>query len=180
MSEDYAPLSTLVEEIKRLCRQNAAGTLFISTIENHSAQIILKDGQITAALYSRMQGEEAVKKISESRGVRFRFRSGSVSLRTEMPPTNTVLYLLSQGKRPPSPPPSSQSHFTSDEKEVIIKEFTIYIGPIAEVIASSHLTLSTDAGDAIRRLASEIPSQEQAEKFAYSAAAKIEELRAQR
>ncbi len=183
MSADYASLTLLVNEIKQLCRANSVGTLFISTRDNKSAQVIFDQGQIVAASYSGEVGEEAIKKLVANKEVRFRFQNGIVLRRTLMPPTNEILQFLDGNVADKSGGPVkserqvvAESTLSSAEKMVLTELLAVAIGPMAELVAAEHLQVASDASDAIKRLAKEIPSQESTDIFVQDAVAKIKEI----
>lgn len=169
MTQDYIPFSEIVSELRRLCSARATGTMFIATMANSSAQIILDRGEIVFVYFFNKRGEEALELMSTTiLAGRYRFQEGAVTRRIPLPSTDVILQSLLSGqkivnqvsKQQPTGPGLSQ-----EQKNVLETCLAGYIGPMAGILCEDHLSDAADLKTAVDALVAEIPSLEQAEKF---------------
>ena len=98
MTQDYVSFSQIVSEIGRLSKQKTTGTMFISTRDNRSAQLMLDKGEIVFVFFSGKRGQDALDLMSSIGDGRFRFQEGGViARRMQLPPTQTILENFSHG-----------------------------------------------------------------------------------
>jgi hypothetical protein len=173
MTQDYIPFPAIVSELRKLCSARATGTMFIATMANSSAQIILDKGEIVFVYFFNKRGEEALELMATIHAGRYRFQEGAVTRRTPLPSTDAILQSLLSGQKivgqkivnkvgeqRPAGPGLSQ-----EQKDVLETCLAGYIGPMAGILCEDHLGNATDLKTAVDALVAEIPSAEQAEKF---------------
>src|SRR6478672_673147 len=109
---DLRPRDQLIAELRSLCAAKRTGTLFIITLENHPAQLVLRDGEIVGLSYRLTRGSDALAPLKVFGAARYRFQQESVqSADPRLPPTVEILALLSPGSASvaagrQSPPPT--------------------------------------------------------------------------
>jgi hypothetical protein len=108
---DLRPRDQLIAELRSLCAATRSGTLFIITLENHPAQVVLRDGEIVGVSYRLTRGPEALAPLSVFSAARYRFQRESVPVADpRLPPTADILARLSAESRPAEgPQPASTS-----------------------------------------------------------------------
>lgn len=173
MTQDYVPFAQIVVALAGLCRQKATGTLFVATMANKSAQIVLEKGEIVFIFFSSKRGEEALTLMSTIQSGRYRFQEGGViPRRMELPPTAAILARLEgaaagvivQEERgeAKSLPGNGLSREQRDALESCLAEC---IGPMAAIICEDHCSAAKPLAAVVDALAAEIPSPDQAQKF---------------
>ena len=182
MTQDYTPFATIVDEIGKLCKQKASGTLFIATKANRSAQMVLDKGEIVFVYFSSKRGEEALKLMTAIRAGRYRFQEGGViPRRMPLPKTDAILAALGRnagqglvGNQAEKATFASEDNGLSQEQKDVL-EFCLAecIGPMAAIICEDHFSGKGDIHGIVEALAAEIPSAGQAEKFRELVAAKL-------
>ena len=173
MTQDYIPFSEIVFEIGSLCKQKTTGTLFITTRDNRSAQIMLDKGELVFILFASKRGQEALDLMAKMSDGRYRFHEGSVGLRRmQLPPTQTILQALRNGSGQVSSPAREQAEkasfgnsLSADQKRVLETCLADCIGPMAAIVCEDHFNSVRDLPAAIEALAAEIPSPGQVKKF---------------
>ena len=166
MSQDYIPFPDLVDRISTFCSQKETGLLFIATKANRSAQIVIENGEIVFVYFYNKQGQEALDLMLTIKAGRYRFEKNSTSpRRNTLPTTEKILEHLSGGRLKATSSPRSTGGLTSEQKQFFETILAEYIGPMAAIICEDHLDHAPDIATAVDALASEIPSEEQAEKF---------------
>jgi Domain of unknown function (DUF4388) len=181
MIQDYIPFSEIVSEIGSLCKQKATGTLFIATRENRSAQIMLDKGEIVYIFFSSKRGQEALDLMAKMSEGRYRFQEGGIiSRRMQLPPTQTILQILStDSKQLPSASreqekkASVRSGLSAEQKSILETCLAECIGPMAAIICEDHFSSAGDLSAAIEALAGEIPSAGQVKKFREMVSARL-------
>ena len=138
----------LVEEIANLCRQRSSGTIFIATPDNQLAKLALVDGEIVCASLRRLHGVEVIKAIAVLESGQFGFNPDLqlVTKREHLPDTETLIGILrsSQSSAPPVDTelagllPENQAS-NADITQILIRESTEYIGPMATVICQEYM-----------------------------------------
>ena len=141
--------SALISELQRVAQAKATGLFFLASNSNRSAQISFAEGVMVFALCQGKKGIGALELIAQMEEVRLRFQEGSIpSARTEMPPFEEVIALLSGskgqggavGKGVASPGKPSQTQpvpatgaelLSSTQKQLIRDVLTECIGPMA-------------------------------------------------
>lgn len=172
MNQDYIPFQAIIDKLDEFCTQQSSGILFIATKANRSAQIILENGTIVFVYFYNKQGVEALKLMLTIQAGRYRFQKNATSpRRSSLPSTDKILRFLKQetdNKVPPEPTEVEehvQSSLNDNQKRLLETVLAEYIGPMAAIICEDHLDSVPDIAAAIAALASEIPSQDQAQKF---------------
>lgn len=173
---DLRPRGQLIAELCSLCAARRTGTLFIITIENHPAQVILRDGEIAGLSYRLTRGPDALAPLKAFTAARSRFQQEAVqSADPKLPPTAEILALLgaesgplAAGPQPPStgdtrpagtarPPadtrPAAGTAADLDAGEavgrlrpVIERELAEFLGPMAGLICQEHFADRTSLG----------------------------------
>jgi hypothetical protein len=164
---DLRPRDQLIAELRSLCAAKRTGTLFIITIENHPAQVVLRDGEIVGLSYRLNRGPDALAPLKAFAAARYRFQQESVSSTDpRLPPTAEVLAVLgaesrSAPDRPPAPsttasrtaavapPPADTRPAIGSSPDIseavdrlrllIERELAEFLGPMAGLICGEHL-----------------------------------------
>jgi hypothetical protein len=172
MTQGYRPLQDIVDEIKKLHRSRADGTLFVATGANKSAQILFKDGNIVSIYFYNMHGREALEKMSVIEVGRYRFQEGFASIRrkSDLPETSVILATLDgfcgdKSSADSAQPISSEGGLTDEQKSILEKCLVEYIGPMAAIICEDHFFGGAGLRETVDKLTSEIPSPQQAAQF---------------
>ncbi|WP_457575954.1 DUF4388 domain-containing protein [Desulfomarina sp.] len=172
MTRDYKPLKDIVDEIGRLYRSRATGTLFVATGANKSAQILFKDGDITSIYFFNRHGRDALEKMSTIKVGRYRFQKGFTPgrKRADLPDTDVIIERLTGFCGVESPPETVRSSgpgggISEEDKSVLEKSLVEYIGPMAAIVCEDYFHGEMDLQDIVEKLALEIPSPQQAVKF---------------
>jgi hypothetical protein len=178
MTQDYIPFPEIVSELRRLCSAKATGTMFIATMANSSAQVMLDKGEIVFVYFFNKRGEEALELMSTILAGRYRFQEGAVTRRTPLPSTDAILQSFLSGQKiagqkiagqkivsKVSEPRPAGPGLSQEQKDVLETCLAGYIGPMAGILCEDHLSDATDLKTAVDALVAEIPSAEQAEKF---------------
>lgn len=182
-SEEYVPFAEIVAELKNVCAAGKTGVMYITSVENRSAQLMLDQGKIVFLYFFNKRGRDALRLMGEIETGRFRFQEGtSPTLRTELPHTEDILRFLSaaSGLLPNDSAGSGNSEsgqvkenttstaimtLTVDQKQALEEGLAGYIGPMASIICEDHFDSVHDMQTAIDRLAAEIPVSAQADAF---------------
>ncbi len=173
---DLRPRDQLIAELRSLCAAKRTGTLFMITIENHPAQVVLRDGEIVGLSYRLNRGPAALAPLKAFAAARYRFQQESVSSTDpRLPPTAEVLALLGAESGPaadrPQPPsttdsrtaavptapadtrPAADAGSSLDAGEAIgrfrplvERELAEFLGPMAGLICQEHLADRTSLG----------------------------------
>ena len=171
---DLRPRDQLIAELRSLCAAKRTGTLFIITLENHPAQLVLRDGEIVGLSYRLTRGPDALAPLKVFGAARYRFQQESVqSADPRLPPTAEILALLSPGSAsvgvgrqspPPTdhptggaePPsgarpaasggPSLDAEAFGRLRPLIERELAEFLGPMAPLICDEHLAGRTGLG----------------------------------
>lgn len=179
--EDYIPLAEIVSKLKVLCADGKTGVMYITSRENQSAQLMLDNGEIVFIYFFNKRGRDALRPLAEIDSGRFRFQEGSSSsLRTELPRTEDILRYLTAaaGLDPVNGLVTELSDtanvddrkvhaavLSKEHKQILEERLAGYIGPMAAIICEDHFDSAGDIETIIGLLASEIPTQGQAESF---------------
>lgn len=164
--EDYIPFPDLVDRISNFCSQKETGLLFIATKANRSAQIVIENGEIVFVYFYNKQGQEALDLMLTIKAGRYRFQKNATSpRRNTLPPTEKILEHLSRGRITATPVAKAAGGLSSEQKQFLEAALAGYIGPMAAIICEDHLDHAPDMAAAVDALASEIPSEDQAQKF---------------
>jgi hypothetical protein len=166
MSEDYIPFPELVDIISSFCSKKETGLLFIATKANRSAQIVLENGKIVFVYFYNKQGQEALDLMLTIKAGRYKFQKNATSpRRSTLPSTEKILEHLSGGRLVDAPAAKIARGLSSEQKQFLEAALAEYIGPMATIICDDHLDQAPDMTSAVDALASEIPSEDQAQKF---------------
>lgn len=68
----------LLSDLFLHCKKKETGTLFITSSENRSCQVVLKAGEILSMCFGTMMGNEVANSIHKMRVERFSFKKGLV------------------------------------------------------------------------------------------------------
>ncbi len=172
MTQDYIPFQEIVYELRKLCSAMVTGTMFIATMANRSAQVMLDKGEIVFVYFFNKRGEEALELMSSISAGRYRFQEGAVSRRSPLPTTDTILESLGRGQKIGNKTsvgnveqPATGFGLSRRQKEVLESCLAACIGPMAAILCEDHLGDAVDLDTAIDALAAEIPAPEQANTF---------------
>lgn len=180
MTQEIVTFAEIVAELKRICREQKTGTLYITSQLNRSAQVVVDSGNIVFLYYFNKRGQDALKLLPEVESGRFRFQEGSIpSMRIETLITEDILRFLSAAtgefeKSGKADLPAVHEKektteggvsLTEEQKRMLEEGLALYIGPMASFICEDHLSREIDMKLAIERLAGEIPEDGQAKLF---------------
>ncbi len=172
MTQDYIPFQEIVTELRKLCSAMVTGTMFIATMANRSAQVMLDKGEIVFVYFFNKRGEEALEMMSSINAGRYRFQEGAVSRRSPLPSTDSILKFLGSGQKTANKTvavhveqPETGTGLSQKQKEVVESCLAVCIGPMAAILCEDHLVDAVDLNTVIDALAAEIPSADQASKF---------------
>ena len=172
MTQDYRPLKDIVDEIGKLCRNRATGTLFVATGANQSARILFENGEITSIYFFNRHGREALEKMSVIEVGRYRFQDGftPVRKRMDLPDTAVILEKLEsfcgiESAADVVQTSGSGRRLTEEQKSVLEQSLVEYIGPMAAIVCEEYFREEMELEEIVEKLASEIPSPQQAVKF---------------
>lgn len=174
MTQEYIKFQEIVFEIGLLCKKKATGSLFVTTRDNRSAQMMLDKGEIVFIFFSSKRGQEALDLMSKIREGRYRFQEGgAVARRMQLPPTQAILQVLGNGsvqvsssaREQPETQTSSGSGLSTEQKNVLQTCLADCIGPMAAIICEDHFQSAGDLQAAMEALSMEIPSPLQVKKF---------------
>ena len=164
MTQDYKPLKDIVDEIGRLHRSRATGTLFVATGSNKSAQILFEDGDITSIYFFNRHGRDALEKMSTIKVGRYRFQEGftPVRKRVDLPDTSVIIDKLKSfcGAEPSSETVQFSGPgggITEEEKSVLEKSLVEYIGPMAAIVCEDFFHQEMDLQEIVEKLAWKFP-----------------------
>lgn len=171
---DLRPRDQLIAELRSLCAAKRTGTLFIITLENHPAQLVLRDGEIVGLSYRLTRGPDALAPLKVFGAARCRFQQESVqSADPRLPPTAEILALLgpesgsvvggrqatlttdhrTAGPEPPSGSrraagsgPTLDAEAFGRLRPLIERELAEFLGPMAPLICDEHLAGRTGLG----------------------------------
>jgi len=68
-----ADFSALKASLFERVRQKASGTLFVATVDNHAAQIVLSRGQLLGVAHNGLCNESALNQLAATAPLRFSF-----------------------------------------------------------------------------------------------------------
>jgi hypothetical protein len=171
---DLRPRDQLIAEVRSLCAAKRTGTLSIITLENHLAQVVLRDGEIVGLSYRLTRGPDALTPLKVFGAARYRFQQESVqSADPRLPPTAEILDLLNpeagsvverrqspsttdrataETEAPPSARPADNTGPSLDAeafgrlRPLIERELAEFLGPMAPLICDEHLAGRTGLG----------------------------------
>lgn len=89
--------SELVAEVARLVAARATGTLFVRTIDAHTARVVIQDGELVGIAYRATRGVAAIPLLQQIADSSIEFSEGFVfpiSTAEQLPPTRALLSLL--------------------------------------------------------------------------------------
>jgi len=165
-------MSDIVDEIGRLHRSRATGTLFVATGANKSAQILYEDGDIASIYFLNRHGRDALDKMLTIKVGRYRFQAGFTPVRKRMDLPDTAVIIEKLKSFCGEEPASETEHFsdpggriTEEEKSILERSLVEYIGPMASIVCEDFFHGEMDLKDIVEKLASEIPSPQNAIKF---------------
>ncbi len=148
---DLRPRDQLIAELRALCAAKRTGTLFIITLENHPAQIVLRDGEIVGLSYRLTRGPEALAPLKTFGAARSRFQSEAVPPSDpRLPPTAEVLALLGAESGPSAE--RAQPGSTGDAKLAGEARPPVEVRPPADTRPAAHAEPSVAATEVVGRL----------------------------
>ena len=164
---DLRPRDQLIAELRALCAAKRTGTLFIITLENHPAQIVLRDGEIAGLSYRLTRGPDALAPLGVFGAARYRFQQeAGPPADPRLPPTAEILARLSPGSgsaiersqssstpdrrtaeteppsaagRPNDAGPGLDAEAFGRLRPLIERELAEFLGPMAPLICDEHL-----------------------------------------
>lgn len=192
-----------VAAIRSLCSEQRTGTLFVVTVNNEAARLVLRQGKIVAVQFRVRHGLDAIGRLRSVTSGRFNFAPDIAGApdAPALPPTQEILAMLAQQEPAPrrpvretapapqvmSTPPvapageavsaPSGTHF----QRVLAAELTEYLGPMAPIVCREHLLRAgdlTEPGDVARvveAIAKEIGDPAKEARFKREALAKLRE-----
>jgi len=161
-----------IVELKRLCQEARTGIFFITTAENHIAQISLDGGAIVFLVFLGRQGFEAVPLLQGIRVKHTRFTETTVSVPVEssLPTTADILSFLEVANEMPVSATVEATDSVSDRglseaiRELLQEELAEIIGPMAMRVCQRRLAGIADLKTAIQTLG-EVLEAEQINQF---------------
>lgn len=170
----------LVKKIIELCQQQASGTIFIATADNHLAKVALIEGEIVCASLHRLNGLDAIRALAGLPSGVFGFNPDLqlVTQKQALPDTDSLLQILQSGVVYSRQYDAASSHQESENlpakseiMKVLVEESTEYLGPMASIICQEYfqefpapMTLG-NIQHVIRQLERDISNAEKAETF---------------
>lgn len=158
----------LIAELRSLCAAKRSGTMFIITTENHTAQFILREGEIVGLSYRLIRGPDALPLMRTFEGGRYRFE-GETFAQTDprLPATPDLLALLvpehtAVMERPPAQLATSGGEAHDRIRLLIERELAEFLGPMAGLVCQeylaqgSHLDSRKDVSRLVEAIAKEI------------------------
>lgn len=177
----YLSRIELVDGLRAICAENKTGVMYVTSSSNRSAQIIVDEGKIVYFYYLNKRGRDALSLMAEIEGARYRFQEGNApKMRTELPETEEILVFLAGpsvnvNSKSGLSSPAGETEFleevgadkslTQDQKRILEEGLAVFIGPMATIICEDHFGKNIEAMKAVELLASEIPTETQAESF---------------
>ena len=181
----------LIAKIKELVEQGRTATMYIKTDDNRLVTVVLLDGEIDAVMFGSTRGTKALQCLMTTQGGSYRITEDGLRLpHGDLPATERVLALLS-GSRDPAQVPSMATPQADTAGPalpynaalaIVSERLSEYLGPIAEMIVQEALdagTLPNELRDwtaMVKRLAREIPDQEEAKQFVEQATEGLKDL----
>ncbi len=137
----------LIQELRKLCKGEHSGTMFITTDENQSVRFILDKGKIAVCAFRLVKGIDAFSHIQKIKNASFSFAEGVVGKMQKLPLPNTevILNLLDNKQsfagmtatEPEDTLSISPSFQVALEK--IEHELLKFIGPIAVLVCNEFV-----------------------------------------
>lgn len=174
MSNEFISFSMIVVELQRQCEEKETGVFYISTESNRSVIVMIEHGQIVYINCYNKRGQEAIDLMTTIESGKYRFDSAAAIVRRDsLPETKAILQMLagagSAGEELESTSTQEATSggipFSQEQKSILEKHLTDFIGPIAAIICEENFESTSDLSTAINLLAAEIPSSVQAVKF---------------
>lgn len=169
------PFAQIVDDLRKLCREQSTGMVFITTDDNQLAQASLENGNIVYLFFSKHRGEEALQALRQVKAGHMRFTPGTIpAFRSPLPAASEVLDYLqgSAGQQPSSPvaaPSAPQqtvgSGLSEQEKAILVEELTELIGPMAAIVCQDDLEDAQDLNTAMDTLCRSLSDPAQKENF---------------
>ena len=173
--QGYVSFAEIVRQIKSLSKKRETGTLFITTKANRSAQIMLEDGRVVYLSCCNKRGRDALTRLKEIQGGRFRFQPGRPMARPmELPPTSELIEELRRAAGLSTPSSDGRRRgggqntvlrISAAQRSELEAALTSYIGPVASIICEEALDTAPDLATAVDVMAAEIPVEENAVRF---------------
>ncbi|MCP5425014.1 MAG: DUF4388 domain-containing protein [Gammaproteobacteria bacterium] len=168
------PLAQMMVDLRRLCGERRTGMVFITTDNNHLAQLSLEQGEIVYLFFNKQHGIGALQDLRLVKGGHLRFTLGAIpAFRSVLPTTAEILDFL-QDRGDPSAPnldpsgtaaPVAKSGLTEREKVILQEELTEFIGPMAAIVCQENLASAPDLNAALDGLSRNLPDPAQATRF---------------
>jgi hypothetical protein len=170
MEKKFQPLSVLYEKIKTLNKNKATGTLFAVTKKNNSLQILFNEGEIEIITFKNEQGREALEKIALINGIQFKFMKDFIpkKKKVELPDTSEIISIIGKfvGNHENENDTKKDNPLFTEEQFDAVKNILIdYVGPMATLLCEEYCNTNYDINELIKKLAEEIPYEEQAIDF---------------
>ncbi len=141
----------LAGEIRKLCAMGASGTLYATTEDNHSVQIVVDGGDIVSLVVGRLKGAAGIARLKVAGVSRYRFQQGLV-VQGSAAAGVSLSELLEEGESLPSSV-LKVSGVGDDVLEMIRLEAVECIGPVAHMICADHLRGVETPGGMVAALA---------------------------
>jgi len=180
---EHQPLSytELIGELHALVAAGCTGVMFIRTESDHSVRIGLQNGRVVSCNYRMFQQQKAISLIRQIRSGKYAFKQGVPGIVFgEALPANFDFFRELAGEpslsplvaRQESAPGATDLRLSGGELfEAVVHELTVYLGPIARMVATEYeqALRSATSGEQVRavvfQLAQEIGEAQPANEF---------------
>ena len=148
----------LVEVLINLGANGRTGTLFVTTLDNHSVRFVFDEGRMAACYYSHRNSYDALPLIRQIRGGKYSFAEGvSGGMANHGVPKTEDLLLALSGKEASRSSGPSESTVNDPAKlhealKALENEFALFIGPAAIIFCSDYLKKGNHAIDEVSDL----------------------------
>ena len=171
--------SKFKDELNRIVSEKLSGIMFITSEDNKSAQMYIKEGMLIYAQCQGKKGGFAIDLISKMCNVRFKFQKGPIpNSNIEMPSFDKIISMIGNistvsnsihlslnNEEKNDGSSSCEKVSIEDEKISIVKEvLTDCIGPMAVIIYEENISYAKTISELVDLIAKELPDI-QARKF---------------
>jgi len=188
-SVDYP---SIIEVLRDLVAQRQSGTLFITSVETHSAHFVLNGGVVCAVGYRFKRGMAAVEAIRAMTGGSYRFEANIVCAKStsDLPDTQSLLALLSdvEPTAGTAPPATGAAPVVTPPRmaplvAMVQEQLTQYLGPVAAICCEDYLERTggirgaAELKDMIHTLSEEIDDEAERREFEETSVAALAKSR---
>lgn len=190
---EFTPFVQLLDQIAGFCAQGETATIMLVSDDNRMAQIHLDGGRIVFVLCRGRRGKDGLDILRTIQNARMSMDRPSVGNNeplpwsteaildylygsiTELPEAGSPASLLPGVARRTAPAAApaasapkaapSKLALTEAHREIFESTLATYIGPMASIVCGDYFDEVSDLATLTRKLAAEIPNEEQATKF---------------